>query len=385
PLELELELARLEHAHERLARRRQATQAEVNSLQLRAISEGLWLYAVRSAGLRISSGGGRRELALAEALAAHLPPHLQERELLPVRLHAARVFIEEGRFELARETLAPCRALVDESLRDTPEDFELVLVESLLQWRQGVYDAAASSLRARLADVQRALGEDSFLAVNFLVNLTAIEQERGRPDEAIELMQETARRVERVDGPDALRLGPIFNNLGLALMSVGRLEEAERAVRRAGVIWTALHGADHPQLAFVYTNLGDVYAAMGRDEEAAAELARALEIRRAGLGEQHPYTAYTHLSRARLFLKTGDPEAASAEATAALETRAALYDESSWLPAEARVELGRALLARGELDAARAEAALARAAIERSTGAPAELGAALTRLEAALR
>ncbi len=381
-LELDVELARIHHSAVRLAS--SETKSSLRALQLRALSEGLWVHAVRATAQLVTTSkeadpdGGR--LAEAEALAAHLPLHLRDLELLPARRNAARVHIEFGRYELAERLLAQCRATVDEVFPGTTQDFELVTTEALLLWRTGKFDPAITMLEDNLEKARALLGPESHIAYEFLVDLSGIEQERGNAARAIERMRETVRWIERADGMDATRLAPLLNNLGLALAREGQHEEAIAIYRRAESIWRADLGDESIQLAFVDTNLGDTYAAMGRHEEAMALLDRALERRREQLGPDHPYTIYTQLSRARLLLRAGAVEEALTAAREAARRREALYGERSWLLSEARVVLARAYWLNGQAERARAEAGRAEAGLSEGGAEPERVRADLRAL-----
>jgi adenylate cyclase len=131
------------------------------------------------------------------------------------------------------------------------------LLLSLVQLRQGEYDAA-------LSEAQQAIALDPNFADGY-GHLGEVLGRTGRSREAVE----AAKKAIRLS-PQDVGTAPYFNTLGWNCFLTGQYEEAIDALKKAI--------AHNPNSLYAHINLAGVYGELGRQDEARAEAAEVLRL-----------------------------------------------------------------------------------------------------------
>ena len=131
------------------------------------------------------------------------------------------------------------------------------------------------------------LGEDHPDTISSINNLGSILSERGKLEEAEELLREAVKAMRAKLGEDHPHTIRSVSNLGNVLHDRGRLEEAEELKREALQAMRAKLGEDHPDTISSINSLGSILSARGKLEEAEELFGEALQAMRAKLGEDH--------------------------------------------------------------------------------------------------
>jgi serine/threonine-protein kinase len=207
----------------------------------------------------------------------------------------------------------------------------------------GSYDVS-DSLNRRVLSINRRLHGDTHpLVADDLINLGAIQYEKGNHAEAERYYRQGLTIIERWFGPDHWRTASALIMLSRPLIRESQLEEATGVLQRSLTIQERVFGARHPRVASVLNELGSVALRRSRLDEAEAYFARTAEIYRAVHGSQHYLLGIALANRASVLLERRDDVGAEALFREAL----GVYAKS--LPADhlnfgiTRQKLGRAL------------------------------------------
>jgi len=192
--------------------------------------------------------------------------------------HSAFVQLEDGKSSRAYAALLPLRGRLLDDPAHVPAPEERALAETGLTAsgrveRFGLLDSAENSLRrgwfhllegdgaSFVRELERAAGERERMAPELYGVLGRYYAARGRPDEAMAVLERAL--AERPEPGDADRLARLYWQAG----------QPERAL---AVFYRALTvHPDHPDLLF---NLGVAQASQGAFEEAAASFRRVLAL-----------------------------------------------------------------------------------------------------------
>ena len=182
---------------------------------------------------------------------------------------------QEADFETAFEHL-------NESLEIAQEIGDMVLERDALNFHGAIYHRLGD-LDSALNFVQRTFAlnlsvcDEAGIAVS-LMNLGSLEQELGRPFEAVKAFREALDRTVKLG--DSVREAMVLSNLGVSLTALGEHNEAVETFRRA---LTLCDDFDLTDLAAPnLVNLAEVFSKQKRFEEALDVIDQALEMIRDG-------------------------------------------------------------------------------------------------------
>lgn len=119
--------------------------------------------------------------------------------------------------------------------------------------------------------------------------LGSIVSERGRHDEAIDLLEVAEAQFRDALGDDHLEVAIVQTTLGAALHRAGRLPEAARAYAAGLRIREATLGADHPELGPTLLNLGQLAVDQGDPALGAQYARRAVAVLEGHVVDDHPF------------------------------------------------------------------------------------------------
>ncbi len=120
------------------------------------------------------------------------------------------------------------------------------------------------------------------------INLSAVDDAKGRYDGALVRTEHARALRERAFGPDDYLVGHALNASSVQLTYLGETEKALDYQQRALVIFERTLGAHHPQVAIVLRNIGISELALQRYDDALAHVGRARAIWVEVHGEEHP-------------------------------------------------------------------------------------------------
>ncbi|HLG54864.1 MAG TPA: serine/threonine-protein kinase [Vicinamibacterales bacterium] len=151
----------------------------------------------------------------------------------------------------------------------------------------GNLDTADEIGRRVLAMTRQVNGDRHALAAEDLINLGAVQHERGQYTEAERYYREALSITESWYGKDHYKTASNLTMLGRSLQLQKRLDEAADLLRRAVAIQERVFGPKHPRVASAVNDLGAVALARGDLDEAEAAFTRMAGIYRAVYGTKH--------------------------------------------------------------------------------------------------
>jgi len=153
----------------------------------------------------------------------------------------------------------------------------------------GDYDTS-ESLNQRILAMDRELyGERHPHVADDLINLGAIQYERGRFSEAERFYRQGLDITQSFYGKDHPATASALTMLGRALVSQGKLDEGAGILEQALAIQEKVYGKVHPRVAGTLNELGKIAQRRGQLDEAEAELSRAVEIYKSIYAGKHYY------------------------------------------------------------------------------------------------
>jgi serine/threonine-protein kinase len=219
----------------------------------------------------------------------------------------------------------------------------------------GHYDVSDSLNRLVLALDRGLYGERHPNVASDLVNLGAIEQERGRWSEA----ESTYRRALAIYrgwyGEDHYETAATLNMVGRALVQLDRRDEARGPLGQALAIRERVYGPDHPLVASTLNELALLAQKDGRLDDAEAGFRRMESIYRRVYEGKHYLIGLALSNRGGVYLDRKRPD----EAARIFREALAMYERT--LPSDhlyfgiTRIKLGRALRHSGRFAEAKKE------------------------------
>jgi len=272
-------------------------------------------------------------------------------------LGIADPYVASGEDEVTiADLLAGASRLVDERFADWP------VVAASAHSRIGSARFSRGELDLALAEVRRSLelrrGLSEGAPLDFALSLSEVAQvlgERGRTEEARELLRESLAIFDAHGVPDDPGRLTALTNLGAALYGLGEYAEAEVVLREAVELRTDGLGPDHPYTLTSTNNLANVLRKLGRLDEAEPLLRRCMEVQRAWLGPGSPNGIMAIFNYGDLLRELGRTEEAEALFREAIELDARYLPAGHFLGGMHRSRYGELLLDAGRLEEARAE------------------------------
>ncbi len=218
------------------------------------------------------------------------------------QLAGVRAAHEAGKFERARELLAPVMARA-ESIGYAPVLAEALVERGAIEVGLGDYERARASLWAATWKAAEH-HHDEVAARAAVENLWVISALQQSLEEAAIYEPVATALVGRLATETALH-GRLENTLGGLARNRGETEEARRRLRRAHQIYLRTLGPDHPDIATPLGNLGVVASDQGSIDEAIAFLEQAADIFERSLGGQHPRVAVALMNIGALYNTIG--------------------------------------------------------------------------------
>jgi eukaryotic-like serine/threonine-protein kinase len=206
----------------------------------------------------------------------------------------ARATTALGRVLEERGSYAEAIAVLDEAERihtsrePASADLAATLRELVnTHFYAGHFDVADQIAQRALAMTRQVHGDTHALVAEDLINLGAVQHERGQYAEAERHYREALVISERWYGAEHYKTASNLTMLGRALQMQKRLDEAGDLLKRAVTIQERVFGPNHPRVASAVNDLGAVAQARGDLDQAEAAFTRMAQIYRSVYGEKH--------------------------------------------------------------------------------------------------
>ena len=214
----------------------------------------------------------------------------------------------------------------------------------------------SESLNQRTLSMHRELFGDAHpLVAEDLINLGAIEYERGRFVDAEGFYRKALEINRSWYGKDSFRTASNLTMLGRSLTQEKRFDEANALLSEALVIQERVFGNVHPRVASALNDLGNVAMGQERFDDAERHFRRIGEIYRAVYGEKHYLVGIATSNLAGVYMARRDFTTAEKMYRAAVATFTDTQSRDHLNTGIARIKLGRSLLRQGRAAEAEAE------------------------------
>jgi serine/threonine-protein kinase len=206
------------------------------------------------------------------------------------------------------------------------------------------YDEAESLYRALLPTYRRLFGERHPMVAEDLINLGAIQQQRGRFKEAEAFHRQALEIMLAFYGKDHYKTADSLTLVARALEYQNRYDEAVGMLQRALAIQEKVFGSVHPNVASALNELGNIAVRRGQYDEAEAGFKRILEIYRACYQGKHYRIGIALANLGGVYLARKDNVRAEQLFRQALAMYAQTLPAGNLDEGITRIKLGRALL-----------------------------------------
>jgi eukaryotic-like serine/threonine-protein kinase len=254
------------------------------------------------------------------------PPELEAELLVSHAMRIGRAADYDGARALAQQAL---------DLLTLHDKGETALAASCWNTLSVARRKSGDTPGARLA-IERAItirealvGPTHPLVAHSLVNLSTIELDEARFEEAAATLERALSSLEATTGPVTADAAMILNNLGIARARLHDTQEAQKNFERAAEIGAQVFG-DHPSTALYVMNLGDLDRELGRPKDAISHYARASSILDRSKSSDAHTRARILAGRGHAELDVGDAKLAKVTVSQALT----LYEHGSFDPAD---------------------------------------------------
>ncbi|MEM6928434.1 MAG: serine/threonine-protein kinase [Myxococcota bacterium] len=235
-------------------------------------------------------------------------PEVRGRLLLVLaRMHHALALYERATALIA-ESLQTLRGVLDDS---DPLIIDALLVRALVEHDTNELAAAEATGHEALARITAAGTVDTNRQADALSGLAITIRARGRPEEAVQLMEQAIGLWRELPDKEA-DVAWATDALGYILFRLGRKEESRQQHQASVDVQRRLYDGDHPHLVNSLNNLGMILRHLGDDETADVHLTEALAMARRLWSGDHQLTARALFVKGNLLLDQGDVEAARA-------------------------------------------------------------------------
>ena len=295
----------------------------------------------------------------------------------PSSAAVAKAYTTLGEILIERGQYADAVKALDESIRlhtalgVEDADYATTLRQQVnAYFYMGKLDVADETGRRTLQMTRRVSGERHALVAEDLINLGAIETERGKYADAERYYREALAITESWFGRDHYQTASNLTQLGRSLVYQKRFDEASVILQRALAIQERVFGPDHPRVASAVNDLGNIAVQTGRLDEAEAAFTRMGNIYRKTYGAKHFLIATATSNLGGVFVARKDYKRAEALYRQAVAMYSDTQSPEHLNTGIARIKLGRALLRQERYAEAEAELLAGHGIVSRQTSRP---------------
>jgi serine/threonine-protein kinase len=209
-----------------------------------------------------------------------------------------------------------------------------------IQYERGKYPDAERYYREGIAITEAWFGRDHYqTAANLTMLARVLNRTPERQVEARAVLGEALAIRERVYGPDHPKVASTVNELGAVALGAGRLDEAEQYFLRVVAIYRKVHGDAHYQTGIGLSNLASTYMAQKKFAQAERLFREALVIYTRTLPATHTNIGIARIKLGRTLLRQQRYTEAAAESLGGYDILKPQMDPGvSWLKS-ARTDL----------------------------------------------
>ena len=209
-----------------------------------------------------------------------------------------------------------------------------------IQYERGKYPEAEQYYRQGIAITEAWFGRDHYqTAANLTMLARVLNRTPERQVEARQVLGDALAIRERVYGPEHPKVASTVNELGAVALGAGRLEEAEQYFVRVTAIYRKVHGDNHYQTGIGLSNLASVYMAGKQFPRAETLFREAIAIYTKTLPATHTNIGIAKIKLGRTLLRQQRYAEAATETLAGYEILKPQMDPNvSWLKS-ARTDL----------------------------------------------
>ena len=217
------------------------------------------------------------------------------------------------------------------------------------------YDEAELLYRALLPTYRQLFGERHPMVAEDLINLGAIQQQRGRFQEAEAFQRQALEIMQAFYGKDHYKTADSLTLVARSLEYQHRYDEAAGMLQRALAIQEKVFGQVHPNVASALNELGNIAVKLGHYDEAESDFKRIVEIYRACYHGKHYRIGIALANLGGVYMARKDNLRAEDLFRQALAMYAQTLPPGNLDEGITRIKLGRALLRQGRFADAHAE------------------------------
>jgi eukaryotic-like serine/threonine-protein kinase len=266
----------------------------------------------------------------------------------------AAATVAAGQILEQRGSYAQAIAMLEEAvkLRSVPGADPSELAAALYElananFYAGHLDVSESLNQRALTIHQRLFGDAHPLVAEDLINLGAIQHERGQYVDAERFYRRALEITRTWYGTDSYRTASNLTMLGRSLYQEKRFDEARGLLSEALAIQEHVFGAVHPRVASALNDLGNVAMGQERLDDADTHFRRIGDIYRSVYGDKHYLVGIATSNLAGVYMARHDYTTAERmyREAAAIFGKAQSSDHLN--TGIARIKLGRSLLRQG--------------------------------------
>jgi serine/threonine-protein kinase len=200
-----------------------------------------------------------------------------------------QILESRGAYDKAIPVLEQAVALNSQTGSD-PLDLAASLSElANTQFYVGHYDVSGTLNNRVIGIYRQVYGDKHPLIADALINLGAIEQERGRFVPAEQFHRQALDIYRSWYGPDHPETASALTMVARALVQQNKLDEAGALMRDALGIQEHVYGPVHPRVASALNEVGNIQLRQGRLDEAEATFKRLVAVYREVYHDKHYY------------------------------------------------------------------------------------------------
>ena len=256
-----------------------------------------------------------------------------------------KVYEEQGHYDRALAMFEQARSLYARNAQPTPELSAVMTAMANTHFYAGRLDESQALNRELLAIDRQLHGPRHPSAADDLINLGAIETNRGRPKDAEGYYREALDILVGWYTKTHPETASAMTMLAQAVASQGRYDEARDLLREALATQRQVYGNDHPRVAFVWNELGAVAQRQNNLDEAESAFAEALAVyRKAYPDGGQPRIAIALSNLAGVYLLRGEYTRAEPLFRQAVDIHTRAQSADHLNTNVSRIKLGRTLL-----------------------------------------
>lgn len=300
-----------------LLRADQAEYAQADSLlvqasemaRLTAPSQPDVLLAAQEGLGRVRYEQGRYDDAIAlfeQALATHRLRDTASVAVAGDLIHLANAHFYAGRYDTAAVLNDQAMALYRQRLGSShPLVADALINLGAIDAQRGHYAQGEQRYRRALAIIEPWYGPDHHATASALTMLGRVLVQLERNDEGRVILERALAIQERVHGPVHPSVASALNELATVALGEDRLDDAEAGYRRMEAIYRTTHASDHWLVGIAVSNQGGIAGRRGDHPLSELRYREAVRIFTASQGAEHVNTGIARVRLARSLLRQG--------------------------------------------------------------------------------